>query len=45
MTKITKTRLPRYKKAKTPPPMRLTDRDKRIVEAVYQIKIFNPGPD
>lgn len=40
MTKITKTRLPRYKKSKTPPPMRLTDRDKRIVEAVYQLRFL-----
>jgi len=40
MTKITKTRLPRYRKAKTPPPMRLTDRDKRIVEAVYQLRFL-----
>jgi len=37
---MTKTRLPRYKKAKTPPPMRLTDRDKRIVEAVYQLRFL-----
>lgn len=35
-----KPRLPRYKKAKTPPPMRLTDRDKRIVEAVYQLRFL-----
>ena len=35
-----KTRLPRYKKAKTPPPMRLTDRDKRIIEAVYQLRFL-----
>lgn len=40
MTKLIKTRLPRYKKAKTPPPMRLTDRDKRIVEAVYQLRFL-----
>jgi hypothetical protein len=40
MTKIIKTRLPRYKKAKKAPPMRLTDRDKRIVEAVYQMRFL-----
>ena len=40
MTKNTKTRLPRYKKAKIPPPMRLTDRDKRVVEAVYQFRFI-----
>jgi len=40
MAKDIKTRLPRYKKAKTPPPMRLTDRDKRIVEAVYQLRFL-----
>ena len=40
MTKITKTRLPRYKKAKTPPPMRLTDRDKQVVEIVYQLRFL-----
>jgi len=40
MTENTKTRLPRYKKAKTPPSMRLTDRDKRIVEAVYQLRFL-----
>ena len=40
MTKNTKTRLPRYKKAKIPPPMRLTDRDKRVVEAVYQFRFL-----
>jgi hypothetical protein len=40
MTENTKTRLPRYKKAKTPPSMRLTDRDKRIVEAVYRMRFL-----
>ncbi|MHB8276742.1 MAG: replication-relaxation family protein [Candidatus Humimicrobiaceae bacterium] len=40
MVKSEKTRLPRYRKAKTPPPMRLTDRDKRIVEAVYQLRFL-----
>jgi hypothetical protein len=40
MTEKTKARLPRYKKAKTPPSMRLTDRDKRIVEAVYQLRFL-----
>jgi len=40
MAKDIKTRLPRYKKAKIAPPMRLTDRDKRIVEAVYQLRFL-----
>ena len=30
-----KKRLPRYQRASTPPPMRLTERDKRIMEAVH----------
>ena len=40
MIRDTKTRLPRYRKAKTPPPMRLTDRDRRIIEAVYQLRFL-----
>jgi len=40
MNKLTGQRLPRYKKAKTPPPMRLTDRDKRVIEAVYQFRFL-----
>jgi len=38
MTEKTKARLPRYRKAKKAPPMRLTDRDKRIVEAVLEFE-------
>ena len=38
--KITKTRLPRYKRAKNPPPMKLTDRDKRIIEWVYLFRFL-----
>ncbi len=40
MTKEAKTRLPRYKKAKNPPPMMLTERDKRIVGWVYQMRFL-----
>jgi len=40
MTKKSSSRLPRYRKAKTPPPMRLTDRDRRIIEAVYQLRFL-----
>lgn len=35
MSKKTNQRLPRYKRVKNPPPMRLTDRDKRILEAIH----------
>jgi len=37
MIKRAKNRLPRYKKAKTSPPMILTERDKRIIGWVYQL--------
>jgi len=40
MTDKTTPRLPRYSKAKKAPPMRLTDRDKRIVEAVYRMRFL-----
>lgn len=40
MIKNTKNRLPRYKKAKAPPAMRLTDRDKRIVQWIYQFRFL-----
>jgi len=40
MNKISKQRLPRYKKAKNPPPMLLTGRDKRIVGWVYQLRFL-----
>ncbi|MBM3708371.1 MAG: hypothetical protein FJW69_08575 [Actinobacteria bacterium] len=40
ITKRLKIRLPRYKRAKTPPPMWLTDRDKRIIEDVYQLRFL-----
>jgi len=33
-------RLPRYKIAKTPPPMRLTERDKRVIEWVYLFRFL-----
>jgi hypothetical protein len=33
-------RLPRYSKAKKAPPMRLTDRDRRIIEVVYQLRFL-----
>jgi hypothetical protein len=35
-----KKRLPRYKVATTPPPMRLTERDQRIVEWVYLFRFL-----
>lgn len=49
MGKIIRERLPRYSRAKNPPPMRLTERDKRIIENVYlyrfltrdQIRLLN----
>ena len=31
----TKIRLPRYRRIPKPPPMRLTDRDKRIIETLH----------
>ncbi len=37
---MVKQRLPRYKKAKTAPAMRLTDRDKRIIQWVYQMRFL-----
>jgi hypothetical protein len=37
---MVKTRLPRYKRSKTPPPMRLTDRDKRVIEWVYLFRFL-----
>ena len=40
MTDKTTPRLPRYSKAKKAPPMRLTDRDKSIVEAVYRMRFL-----
>ena len=40
MKKIIKTRLPRYKRAKNPPPMKLTDRDKRVIEWVYLFRFL-----
>jgi len=40
MVKSSKTRLPRYKKAKNPPPMRLTERDKRVIEWVYLFRFL-----
>ncbi|MCL5070446.1 MAG: replication-relaxation family protein [Actinobacteria bacterium] len=40
MTKSEKTRLPRYKKAKSAPPMILTERDKRIVSWVYPLRFL-----
>ena len=40
MAKSEKTRLPRYKRAKTPPPMNLTDRDKRVIEWVYLFRFL-----
>jgi len=43
MTKKPKLRLPRYKKAKTPPPMILTERDKRIIGWVYQLRFLTGG--
>ena len=33
-------RLPRYKRAKIPPPMNLTERDKRIIEWVYLFRFL-----
>jgi len=36
-------RLPRYKRSKTPPPMRLTDRDKRVIEWVYLFRFLTGG--
>lgn len=33
-------RLPRYKPAKNPPPMKLTERDKRIIEWVYLFRFL-----
>jgi len=40
MVKSSKIRLPRYKKAKNPPPMRLTERDKRVIEWVYLFRFL-----
>ena len=33
-------RLPRYKRAKTPPAMRLTERDKRVIGWVYHFRFL-----
>lgn len=38
MTARTSPRLPRYKRAASPPPMQLTDRDEQIIEWVYQLR-------
>ncbi len=40
MKKRIKTRLPRYKRSKPPPPMRLTYRDKRLIEWVYLFRFL-----
>ena len=40
---MVKTRLPRYKRSKTPPPMRLTERDKRVIEWVYLFRFLTGG--
>jgi len=40
MVKSLRQRLPRYKKAKAPPPMILTERDKRIIGWVYQLRFL-----
>ena len=36
-----KTRLPRYRRASTPPPMQLTARDVRILEAVCDMRFLS----
>jgi len=40
MVKSSKIRLPRYRKAKNPPPMRLTERDKKVIEWVYLFRFL-----
>ncbi len=40
MKKLSKKRLPRYKIAKTPPPMRLTERDKKVIEWIYLFRFL-----